>query len=85
MKHLVLFVPNLFLQIVVVNNARRKATVKLIPRIDLQAVAAKFVIRSSYLMISNIFFISAGHLLAVLVAHYYHLGIILHLVLHHTI
>lgn len=32
------------------NNARKRATVKLIPRIDLQALAAKFVIKISCLL-----------------------------------
>lgn len=34
----------LYCQVVAVNNTRKKVTVKLIPRIDLQALAAKFVI-----------------------------------------
>lgn len=35
------------------DNARKRATVKLIPRIDLQAMAEKFVIRLIYNMFSS--------------------------------
>lgn len=36
----------IILQVVAVNDARRRATVKLIPRIDFQALAEKFVSES---------------------------------------
>lgn len=35
------------------NDLRKRATVKLIPRIDLQAMAAKFVMRIVYPMLSS--------------------------------
>jgi len=44
-KHLLLLSILMFFQVVSVNNTRKKVTVKLIPRIDLQALAAKFVMR----------------------------------------
>ena len=42
---LIPFIYYMFFQVVSVNNTRKKVTVKLIPRIDLQALAAKFVMR----------------------------------------
>lgn len=44
-------------QIVAVNNSRKRATVKLIPRIDLQAMTEKFV--TNHLTDLYLFFLSS--------------------------
>lgn len=41
----------IWVQVVHVDKAKRKATVKLVPRIDLQAVAEKFVMNFIYIYV----------------------------------
>lgn len=54
---LIPFIYILYCQVVAVNNTRKKVTVKLIPRVDLQALAAKFVIYLLHMIFSTFSFL----------------------------
>jgi hypothetical protein len=57
-----------YCQVVAVNNTSKKVTVKLIPRIDLQVLAAKFVIYVNSIFSAFSFLLPEVHLLALILS-----------------